>query len=108
MARIKIGWTPESIGSRMIFDCSKTRGSQKAISRYIYSKEGMAQELWWYLPEHRKARRPRRGRKRLLPKFDRDDNILFRGEDVGHQRQFGHWDGDLMLFKQNLGQTTRR
>ena len=26
-------------------------------------------------------------------------------DDVAHRRQFGHWEGDLMLFKQKLGQT---
>jgi len=25
---------------------------------------------------------------------------------VAHRRQFGHWEADLMLFKQKLGQTT--
>ena len=65
----------------------------------------MAQELWWYLPEHRKSRRPRRARKRLPPKFDRDVSILFRPDDVAHRRQFGHGEGDLMLFKHKLGQS---
>nr|WP_321507428.1 hypothetical protein [uncultured Celeribacter sp.] len=49
-----------------------TGACQETIYRYIYSKEGMAQELWWYLPEHRKSRKPQRARKRLPPKFDRD------------------------------------
>jgi len=26
-------------------------------------------------------------------------------DDVAHRRQFGHWEGDLMLFEQMLGQT---
>ena len=46
----------------MIFEGAKLRVCQETIYRYIYSKEGMDQELWWYLPEHRKARRPRRAR----------------------------------------------
>ena len=50
----------------------------------------MTQELWWYLPEYRKARRPRRARKRPPLKFDRDVSILFRPDDVAHRRQFGH------------------
>ena len=43
--------------------------------------------------------------RRQEPKFDRDVSILFRPDDVAHRRQFGHWEGDLMLFKQKLGQT---
>ena len=103
--RIKNGWTPEQIGNRLIQEGATLRVCQETIYRYIYSKEGMAQELWWYLPEHRKARRPRRARKRRAPKFDRDVSILFRPDDVAHRREFGHWEGDLMLFKQSLGQT---
>jgi transposase, IS30 family len=103
--RLKNGWTPEQIGNRMIYEGEKLRVCQETIYRYIYSKEGMAQELWWYLPQHRKFRRPRRARKRLPPKFDRDVSILFRPDDVAHRRQFGHWEADLMLFKQKLGQS---
>ncbi|WP_242532276.1 IS30 family transposase, partial [Salipiger thiooxidans] len=103
--RIKNGWTPEQIGNRLIHEGATLRVCQETIYRYIYSQEGMAQELWWYLPEHRRARRPRRARKRRAPKFDRDVSILFRPDDVAHRREFGHWEGDLMLFKQSLGQT---
>jgi len=55
VARIRQGWTPEQIGNRMIYEGAKLRVCQETIYRYIYSKEGMAQELWWYLPEHRKS-----------------------------------------------------
>ena len=102
---LKDGWTPEQIGNRMIYDGAKRRVCQETIYRYIYSKEGMAQELWWYLPLHRKNRTPRRARKRQKSKFDRDVSILFRPDDVAHRREFGHWEGDLMLFEQKRGQT---
>ena len=103
--RLKNGWTPEQIGNRMIHDRVPIRVCQETIYRYVYSKEGQEKELWWYLPRHRKNRIPRRARKRQKPKFDRDVSILFRPDDVAHRRQFGHWEGDLMLFEQKLGQT---
>lgn len=102
---LKNGWKPEQIGNRMIFDGVKQRVCQETIYRHIYSEEGMAQELWWYLPMHRKNRTPRRARKRQKSKFDRDISILFRPDDVAHRREFGHWEGDLMLFEQKRGQT---
>ncbi len=105
IARLKKGWTPEQIGNRMIYDGAKRRVCQETIYRYIYSKEGMRDELWWYLPTHRMSRKPRRARKRHPPKFHRDVSILFRPDDVAHRRQFGHWEGDLMLFEQKLGQS---
>jgi IS30 family transposase len=103
--RIKDGWTPEQIGNRVIQERAMLRVYQETIYRYIYSKEGMRDDLWWYLPTHRVARRPRRTRRRRKPKFHRDVNILFRPDDVAHRRLFGHWEGDLMLFKQKLGQS---
>lgn len=30
-------------------------------------------------------------------------SILFRPEVVAHRREFGHWEGDLMIFMQHLG-----
>ena len=105
VARLKKGWTPQQIGNRMIYDGAKQRVCQEAIYRYIYSKEGMRDELWWYLPTHRMPCKPRRARKRLPPKLHRDVSILFRPDEVTHRRQFGHWKGDLMAFEQKLGQT---
>lgn len=102
--RIKDGWTPEQISNRMIHEGASLRVCQETIYRYIHSKEGMRDHLWWYLPTHRVARRPRRTRRRREPAFHRDVSILFRSGDVAHRRQFGHWEGDLMLFNQKLGQ----
>ena len=58
--RIKNGWTPEQISNRMIHEDAPLRVCQETIYRYIYSKEGQGEDLWWYLPTHRVARRPRR------------------------------------------------
>jgi transposase, IS30 family len=57
------------------------------------------------LGDQGEARRPRRARKRNKPKFDRDVSILFRPDDVAHRRQFGHWEADLLSFKQRFGQS---
>ncbi len=103
--RIKDGWTPEQICNRMIHEKVSLRVCQETIYRCIYSKEGMRDDLWWYLPTHRVARRPRRTRRRREPKFHRNVSILFRSDDVARRRQFGHWEGDFMLFKQKLDQT---
>ncbi|WP_291734696.1 IS30 family transposase [Leisingera sp. F5] len=104
--RLKNGRMPEQIGNRMIHEGARLRVCQETIYRYIHSKEGMAQELWWYLPAHRTARRPRRARKRQKAKFHRDASILFRPGAVAHRRQSGHWEADLMLVKQSLGQSS--
>ena len=98
------GWTPEQIAGRLRLENARPRACQETIYRYIYGREGMKQELWWYLPTHRKARRPRRGRRPRISKFHRDVSILFRPEAVAQRREFGHWEGDLILFRQAFGQ----
>lgn len=58
---------------------AKQRVCQETIYRYIYSKEGTKDELWWYLPtqqcraEHASA---------IHQKFHRDGSIMFRPDDV--------------------------
>lgn len=84
----------------MILKRAKLRVCQETIYRYIYFKDGMRNDLWWYLPRHRVARRSRLTRRRRELTFHRDVSILFRPDDVAHRRKFGHWEGDLMLFKQ--------
>lgn len=103
--RIKNGWTPEQISNRMIYERAPLRFCQETIYRYAHSKEGRRDDLCWYLPTHRVARRRRRARRRRDPKFPWNVSILFRPDDVAHRRQFGHWEAGLMLFKQKLGQS---
>ncbi|GFE50187.1 hypothetical protein So717_19400 [Roseobacter cerasinus] len=56
--RLPVNGTPEQIGNRIIYEGAKLRVCQETIYRYIYSKEGMDQELWRYLPgrKHEPAR----------------------------------------------------
>ena len=103
--RIRNGWTPEQIAGRMRLENARPRVCQETIYRHVYSREGMSDELWWHLPNHRMTRRPRRARKRLPPKFGRELSILFRPEAVAHRTEFGHWEGDLVLFQQRFGQS---
>ncbi|RAK11311.1 hypothetical protein ATI53_104911 [Salipiger aestuarii] len=93
--RIRNGWTPGQIGNRPIQEGAKLRLCQETICRYVSSKQGMAQKLWWYLPEHRKRR---------APEFDRDISTLNRPENDAHRREFGHREGGFMLVKQSPGQ----
>jgi len=58
----------------------------------IYSKEGMSQDLVWYLPmANRKNRTPRRARKASESKFDVDaQHILYSAQiDVAHVASLG-------------------
>jgi transposase, IS30 family len=75
----------------------------ETIPRFVYSKEGQSQERARHLPERRRVRRPRRGRKPrslVLPEASR---IRHRPEAVNNRAEFGHWEADLMIFKKELG-----
>jgi IS30 family transposase len=102
--RIKDGWTPERIAGRLIYENAPIRICQETIYRFVYSAEGMKEDLWWYLPEHRRKRRPRKGRAPKKPKIHPDLGIANRPKIVGMRIQFGHCEGDLMLFRQTFGQ----
>ena len=47
--RLRNGWTPEQISNRMILDQSSPWVCQETIYRYVYSKEGKRDDLWWYI-----------------------------------------------------------
>ena len=72
-------------------------------SRFVRSKEGLKENLWWHLPERRRKRRPRHARRRRAPKFRPENSILFRPDDGAHRRQFGHWEADLIQFRRRFG-----
>jgi IS30 family transposase len=103
--RLKNGGTPQPLGNRVFLEHTLLRVCHETIFRYAYSMKGHEKELRKYLPLHKNNWIPRRTRKRQKPNFVRDVSISLRPDDVTHRRQFGHWEGDLMLFKQNLGQT---
>lgn len=104
--RIKDGWTPEQIAGRLRYENAPVRVCQETIYRFVYSKEGLKEDhLWWYLPEHRRKRRPRKGRTPKKPKINPELGIANRPVIIGDRVQFGHWESDLMLFRQTFGKT---
>ena len=102
IGRIKEGWTPVQIAGRLIYEKAPVRVCQETIYRFVYSLEGMKEDLWWYLPEHRHKRRPHKGRVPNKPKIHPGLGIFNRPEIVGNCIQFGHWEADLMLFRRKF------
>ena len=66
-------WTPEQIVGRLQHENAPVRVCQETIYRFVYSKEGMKEDLWWYLPKHR----PRKGRVPKKPKINPELAIAF-------------------------------
>lgn len=100
---LRSGWTPEQIAGRMRQERAPLRVCQETIYRHIYSDEGRRGALWRHLPSGRRRRRGYRLRKRPPPKFAPELSILFRPDVIAHRREFGHWEADLVLFRQKFG-----
>ncbi len=104
--RLKEGWSPEQIAGRLRMERSgRDRLCHETIYRFIYSKEGQSQELARHLPEQRRTRWPRRGRKPRSLVFPEACMIRHRPEAVNSRAEFGHWEADLMIFRREVGPT---
>ncbi|MBP1807634.1 IS30 family transposase [Rubellimicrobium aerolatum] len=101
--RLKDGWSPEQIAGRLKVEPGS--GPQhwlchETIYRFVYSAEGQSQELAQYLPERRRARKPRS----LV--FPGTSRIHHRPKEVNVRAEFGHWEADLMIFRKSTARPT--
>ena len=88
-------WSPEMIAGRLKKSDAHLGFSacMESIYKYIYEHK-----LGQYLPLKRSRRRVRRSTpKHSLP------SLHDRHENVGSRESYGHWEGDLMIFKNTSG-----
>ena len=72
--------------------------NHESIYRWIYAKAKKAQELWRYLFQRKRTRRPKTAR----PSKDRIAqrvSIHDRPENINERSQLGHWETDYVIFK---------
>lgn len=102
--RLRAGWSPEQIAGRLrVEPAAAHRLCHETIYRFVYGPVGQSEELARYLPERRKRRRGRFSRKPQGAVFPEHAAIRHRPEAVGRRDEFGHWEADLMLFRQEHG-----
>jgi IS30 family transposase len=102
--RLKAGWSPEQIAGRLkIEPNSQHRLCHETIYRYVYSEDGQSQALARHLPERRRKRKPRYARKPRSLTFPDSMAIRHRPEQINDRGEFGHWEGDLMIFRREHG-----
>ena len=102
--RLKDGWSPEQIAGRLRLEPGwKHTLCHETIYRFVYSKDGQSQDLARHLPEQRRTRRLRRGRKPRSLVFPEASRIRYRPAAVNSRSEFGHWEADLMIFRKELG-----
>ncbi|MFK3691036.1 IS30 family transposase [Agrobacterium tumefaciens] len=105
ISQLKARWSPEQIAGRLVSDgVCLVRVCKETIYRFIYSKEDYGLGLYDYLPEARRKRRPLRSRKPRGGAFPSTHRISERPDIVGQRLEFGHWEGDLLIFERPFGQ----
>lgn len=97
--KLKKGWSPDSIAGRLKNHIKSDIISRETIYRYIYSPQGIKLKLYRYLMEKRRFRYPRIKRRRQTIAKARKTSIKERPDSINRRETFGHWEGDLILFK---------
>lgn len=99
ISKLKEGWSPDGIAGRLNANSKGCIISQETIYRYIYSPEGLKFKLYRYLMKKRRFRYPRIKRRRKTVANALKNPIKKREEEINKRESFGHWEGDLLLFK---------
>ncbi|MGI8839554.1 MAG: IS30 family transposase [Caulobacteraceae bacterium] len=103
VARLKDGWSPEQIAGRLALDRAATAICHERVYRHVYSPAGRAAELYRHLPSQRRRRRVRYARRPRGLHIPDANTIAKRPAEIGERRTFGHWECDLVAFRQVFG-----
>jgi len=98
LEKLKTGWTPELIAGRMRRDVG-LYVNHETIYQYIYSLKGRRQNLRQYLPRSHRIRRKKHGRTHHLGRIPNRIDISERPKAVEKREEFGHWEGDSLIYR---------
>jgi len=97
LAKLKLGWSPETISGRMGIDHTGLSICPESIYTWIYSKKWKRDKLWKYLECGHMRRRQKQGRKVASYTQVLDSkSIDLRPELANLRLQLGHGETDLM------------
>jgi IS30 family transposase len=106
VARLRDGWSPQQIAGRLKHDMHpEGYASHETIYQHVYGSCGRAARLYTLLTTARRQRRRRFGRKPRATPIPLERSITARPAHIACRREFGHWEGDLMIFARRLGST---
>src|SRR5918997_2132642 len=101
---LKAAWSPEQIAGRLRVSGAPERVSHETIYRFVYGPQGQHLGLYQDLPMARRRRRIRYQRKPRGLFIPASNTIEQRPPEIATRTRFGHWEGDLMMFRRELGQ----
>ena len=94
-------WTPEAISGRLPKKHPGKSICTETIYQYIYSKKARKCKLWELLPNARKKRMKKGGRRvQRASKIPNAISIDQRPESVNLRKEIGHWETDNVIGKQ--------
>lgn len=98
---LKGGWSPDLIAGRLK-RAKHTALNQESIYQFIYSLDGRKQNLRQYLRRAHRIRRKKNGRKHQTDsRIPNRTDITKRPKTVEKRRQFGHWEGDNVVYNRH-------
>jgi IS30 family transposase len=102
--RLEAGWSPQQIAGRLKQEAgSRESVCHETIYRHVYGPEGREDGLYRHLPKARRRRGSRYGRRPRATAIPRERWIENRPAEVGSRESFGHWEGDLLIFRREVG-----
>ena len=103
--QLQAAWSPEQIAGRLQIEPeSPGQITHETIYAFVYSPHGKALGLSRHLPMARRQRRTRYARKPRGFTIPLENTIELRPPEIGARTSFGRWEGDLMMFRRELGQ----
>jgi IS30 family transposase len=105
VGRLRDGWSPQRIAGRLKREPTGGGASvcHETIYRHVCGPEGREDGLYRHLPEARRRRGSRHGRKPRAASIPRERWIGNRPAEVGDRQAFGHWEADLLIFREEVG-----
>lgn len=98
---LKRGWSPDLIAGRLKRS-KQLCLNQESIYQFIYSLEGRKQNLRQYLRRAHRIRRKKNGRKHwAASRIPNRVDITKRPKLVEKRHEFGHWEGDNVVYNQH-------
>src|SRR3954463_4110322 len=103
--RLQAGWSPQQIAGRLKQKQADDGASvcHETIYRHVHGPEGREDGLYRHLPEARRRRGSRYGRRPRGASIPRERWIENRPAEVGDRQTFGHWEADLLIFRKEHG-----
>lgn len=99
LLHLQVGWSPEQISGRMKRDGRKDRICHETIYNFIYNESYCKREkIFQYLRRGKKRRTKWKGRGAHKSKIPNRVSISQRSEIVEARTEFGHWEGDSVLY----------